>query len=348
MKKKIIIIIIALVLVVSGITCFFSPSLLACFSSAPQNIVLYGNVDNRQLNLEFLISERIARLIPEEGTFVRKDQLLGELETVRLENDIRAATAEVASRKAARDAAQARYDKAKNGSRPEDIAVARNASAAIEAKMKAAKSDYIRKNKLIKTDATSVLHQEAAEAEYFFLKSGLAAAKSYLDKLMAGDRSEDIAAAAAKLAQAKAELARSEAELAIRKQRLTDAKLYAPIDGIIRNRLLEPGELTGPHRPVLTLAQVTPKWIRVYLPETLLLKIKSGEKAKIHFDGATADFDGWVGFISPNAEFTPKNIETPELRTNLVYETRVFVNDPENKLKLGSPATVTFPGVTKK
>ena len=145
--------------------------------------------------------------------------------------------------------------------------------------------------------------------------------------------------------QAKANLARAEAELQILRQQLADTKLHAPCDGIIRNRLLEPGELASPQKPVLTLAVVSPKWVRVYLPETLLAKVKTGEKCRIRMDGMERDFSGWVGFVSPTAEFTPKNIETPELRTSLVYETRVFVDDPENQLKLGSPVTVVFPGI---
>ena len=100
--------------------------------------------------------------------------------------------------------------------------------------------------------------------------------------------------------------------------------------------------LAAPQIPVLSLAVVSPKWVRCYLSETELTRVKMGDQAKIHFDGADAPFDGWVGFISPNAEFTPKNIETAELRTNLVYEMRVYVNDPENRLKLGAPATVSF------
>lgn len=323
----------------------FRAELQAWISPREHGLVLYGNADDRQLELAFLISERIAELKPEEGTVVKKGDFLGSLETVRLKNDIAAAEAEVASGKAELEAAEALYEKSKNGSRAEDVAIARAGNAAIAAKIRAAEADYKRQTGLRTTEAVSAQTQEAAEAEYLFLKSGLDALRSYLNKLVAGERAEDIAAAKAKVGQARAGLARAEAELAIRKQRLTDAKLYAPCDGIIRNRLLEPGELAGPQNPVLTLAVVSPKWVRVYLPETLLTKIKSGDKAAVRFDGAEKTFDGWVGFISPSAEFTPKNIETPELRTNLVYEVRVFVDDPENNLKLGAPASVSFPGV---
>lgn len=346
MKKKLLTAMI-LLLIGAGVW-YFRADVKAWFIPSEHELVLYGNVDNRQLNLSFLISERIAELVPEEGSLIRKGDLIGSLETVRIKNDIAAAKANIASCKAAVEAARATYEKARNGSRLEDIAMARSGNAAISAKLRAAESDYKRQSILQRSDAVSVQVRETAEAEYYFLKAGLSAVKSYLDKLIAGERVEDIAMAKAKFEQAQAELSRAEAELVIQEQRLKDAKLYAPADGIIRNRLLEPGELASPQTAVFTMAVISPKWIRVYLRETDLTKVKSGDKAVVNFDGAEKEFEGWVGFISPSAEFTPKNIETPELRTSLVYEARVFVNDPENLLKLGAPATVTFPGVMVK
>lgn len=346
MKKKLLTVII-LLLIGAGIL-YFRSEIKAWFVPSEHELALYGNVDNRQLNLSFLISERIAELVPEEGSLIRKGDLIGSLETVRIENDIAAAKAEVASRKASVEASRAAYEKARNGSRPEDIEIARSGNAAISAKLRAAESDYKRQKNLLERNAVSEQTEETAEAEYLFLKAGLSAVKSYLDRLIVGERSEDIAAAKAKFEQAQAEQSRAEAELDIQEQRLKDAKLYAPVDGVIRNRLLEPGELVSPQTAVFTMAVISPKWIRVYLQETDLTKVKSGDKAIVNFDGADEVFEGWVGFISPSAEFTPKNIETPELRTSLVYEARVFVNDPQNLLKLGAPATVTFPGVMVK
>lgn len=336
------------VMLLAGAAWFFRAEITEWLEPSEQELVLYGNVDDRQLNLSFMISERIAELIPEEGTLVRQGELIGTLESIRIENDIAAVRADIAARKAAVAAAQAAYDKAVNGSRPEDIAMARGGNAAIEAKIRAAESDYNRQKTLLGSNAVSAQTAEVAEAEYLFLRGGLQAVQSYLAKLVAGERVEDIAAAKAKLEQAKAELLRAETELVIGEQRLADAKLYAPRDGIIRNRLLEPGELASPQTPVLSMAVVSPKWIRCYLQQSWLIKVKSGDKALLRFDGAERDFEGWIGFISPTAEFTPKNIETPELRTSLVYEIRVYVDDPENLLKLGAPATIIFPGVMVK
>ncbi len=346
MKKKLILLVILLAL--AGTAWWFRAEIRARLNPSDHELVLYGNVDDRRLKLSFMISERIAELLPEEGTVVKKGDLIGSLESVRIENDIVAVKADIAARRAAVAASQAAYDKAKNGSRPEDIAIAHGGHAAIQARIKASESDFRRQQALAKDKIVSAQTAELAEAEYFFYKGGLTAIQNYLAKVLAGERVEDIAAAAAKLDQAKAEQAKAEAELVIKEQTLKDTRLYAPCDGIIRNRLLEPGEMTNPQTAVFTLAVVSPKWIRCYLKESWLTKVKSGDKTIIRFDGAKSDFEGWIGFISPVAEFTPKNIETPELRTSLVYETRVFVNDPENVLKLGAPATVIFPGVMVK
>jgi HlyD family secretion protein len=110
---------------------------------------------------------------------------------------------------------------------------------------------------------------------------------------------------------------------------------------VIQNRNLEPGEMASLDRPVVTLALIDPKWVRAYVPEPDLGRIKLGMTAKILSDSfPDQTFDGWIGFISPVAEFTPKTVETEDLRTKLVYEVRVFVHDSKDLLRLGMPVTV--------
>jgi HlyD family secretion protein len=133
----------------------------------------------------------------------------------------------------------------------------------------------------------------------------------------------------------------NEAQLAFLRQQLADAELRAPLDAVVRSRLMEPGEMASPQRPVLSLAIVNPKWVRAYVSEPDLAKTRTGMRAHIAVDSFPGrQFDGWIGFVSPVAEFTPKNVETSELRTILLFEVRVFVNDPGNELPLGMPATV--------
>ena len=135
----------------------------------------------------------------------------------------------------------------------------------------------------------------------------------------------------------------AQAELALLQRQLQDAELIAPTDAVVRNRLMEPGEFATPQRPVLSLALTTPKWVRAYAPETALGHLRAGMPATVTIDSyPDAPLKGSIGFISSVAEFTPKTVQTEELRTSLVYEIRVFVEDPENRLRLGMPATVRF------
>lgn len=145
-------------------------------------------------------------------------------------------------------------------------------------------------------------------------------------------------------AVAKARLAVDGAQLDLLKTQLADAVLIAPTVATVRTRLLEPGDMASPQTPVLSLALTNPKWVRVYAEEVDLPLLHPGQHAWIRVDGLPSRrFSGWIGFISPQAEFTPKAVETPALRTSLVYEVRVFVQDPGDVLRLGMPATVTVP-----
>jgi HlyD family secretion protein len=155
---------------------------------------------------------------------------------------------------------------------------------------------------------------------------------------------QDYENAKAAMDSANAKVNASKAQLAILQQQLNDADLYAPTNATVRTRVLEPGEMASPQRPVLALAMTDPKWVRVYVVESDLGKLRPGMAATVSVDGfPNRPFQGWVGFISSMAEFTPKNIETAELRTSLVYEVRVFVKDPLDVMRLGMPATVHLP-----
>jgi HlyD family secretion protein len=128
------------------------------------------------------------------------------------------------------------------------------------------------------------------------------------------------------------------------RQELADAQLVAPIDGVVRTRIMEPGEMASPQKPVFSLALTDPKWIRAYVSEPDLGKVHPGMAATVAVDSFPQHpFDGWVGFVSPVAEFTPKTVQTEELRPSLVYEVRVFVKDASDVLRLGMPATVHLP-----
>ncbi len=127
-------------------------------------------------------------------------------------------------------------------------------------------------------------------------------------------------------------------------RQLDDTKVYAPVDGIVQNRILEPGDMAFPQTPVYTLARTRPLWARVYVEEPELGKVRQGMTALVTSDSFPGQsFVGYVGYISPSAEFTPKEVQTLHQRTILVYRTRVYLSCPTRKLRLGMPVTVTIP-----
>jgi HlyD family secretion protein len=296
------------------------------------HIVLQGNVDLRQIELPFSDSERIAEVLVEEGSTVKAGQVLARLDTRRILPRIAQAEARVAAQREA-------LRRLQNGARPEEVAQARAALAAAHAEAANATSQLQRLRSISdesKGRAISPQDLEAATATARMSEARAESSRKALELTVAGPRQEDID-------QAKAQLDAAEADLALLKRELADAELLAPTDGVIRNRLMEPGEMATPQRPVFALAITTPKWVRAYLSEAELGRVALDAPARITIDSAPdAPLEGKVGFLSSTAEFTPKTVQTEELRTSLVYEIRVFVEDPQDRLRLGMPATVTI------
>ena len=295
-----------------------------------QQLVLYGNVDLRQVDLAFNGNERIAAVLVQEGDVVHKGQTLARLDTSRLEPQFEAAKAQAAAQKAV-------VQRLRNGSRPEEIAQARANLASAKADAENAQVIYARAKGLFEKTSGTRQDVDNAKAAMDVANAKVEVNQKALDLAIAGPRAEDIA-------QAEAQLRSSEAQLALVRQQLADAELKAPVDAIIRSRLMEPGDMASPQRPVLSLAVMDPKWVRAYVSEPDLGRVRPGMPASVTVDGFPKQgFAGWIGFISPVAEFTPKTVQTEELRSSLVYEVRVFVKDPNDDLRLGMPATVTLP-----
>jgi HlyD family secretion protein len=149
-----------------------------------------------------------------------------------------------------------------------------------------------------------------------------------------GPRQEDIDAA-------RAAYEASVAAVALAQREYDDTKLYAPSDGVVEDRILEPGDMASPSAPVFTIALPSPLWVRAYVPESDLGHVRLGMMATVETDSYPGHvYHGWIGYLSPTAEFTPKTVETPELRTALVYQLRVYVCDAQGELRLGMPASV--------
>ena len=293
-------------------------------------LILYGNIDIREASLAFDNSEHIDTLLVQEGDRVKKGQLLATLHHTRTALAVDVAEAVVASR-------QASLSRLEAGSRPQEILKARADLAAAQARLDDAKASYKRTHDLYKRKVASQQEEDDARANLDTARALLRVAQETLKLSVEGPRQEDID-------EARAALKAEQAKLQLAQEVLKDASLYAPSDGVIRNRILEPGDMATPQTPVFTLAMVNPVWVRGYVPESSLGKISQGMTAEVTTDSFPGKkYQGWIGFISPTAEFTPKNVETPELRTRLVYQLRVYVCNPEDELRLGMPATITIP-----
>jgi len=291
---------------------------------------LYGNVDLRLVNLPFNNNERITAVLVEEGDRVKKGQVLARLDTSRLVPQVEQIEAEAAAQRAI-------VERFHNGNRPEEVAQARANLESARADAVNARQQHQRLVNLTKSSSSGAVSKQeldSAKATLDVADAKVADSQKSLELEVAGPRKEDIA-------QAEAQLRADEAQVALLRQELADAQLLAPCDAVVRSRLMEPGEMASPQKPVFSLAITDPKWIRAYVDEPDLGKVHPGMVATVTTDSfPNRPLDGWIGFISPVAEFTPKDVQTEELRTSLVYEIRVFVKDPGDELRLGMPATV--------
>ena len=290
---------------------------------------LFGNVDIRQVSLSFTQSERVTAVNVEEGDVVKAGQIIARLDDTVANLELAQANAQIAAQ-------EALVAKLQAGSRPQEITQAKAVVAQQQANVDIASARLKRLQSVdSKTQGKGVSQQDIDEArdQVVALQAALAQAKASLALVEEGPRKEDID-------QARAQLQVLASQRALLAEQVSRTVLLAPSDGEVRARLMEPGDLATPQRPVITLALTSPKWIRVYINETQLATTRVGEAVDVHVDGLNKTIKGTISFISSVAEFTPKNVQTEELRTSLVYEVRVRVDDADNTLKLGMPATV--------
>ncbi|WP_413742465.1 secretion protein HlyD [Sodalis sp. RH15] len=297
-----------------------------------QALTLYGNVDIRTVNLAFRVGGRLAQLAVDEGDSIRPGQVLATLDDGPYRNALQQAQANVAS-------AQAKLDLQLAGYRSEEIAQVRSQLAQQQAAYNYAESFFQRQQGAWAKRAISADQMDDALTARNQAKANLQAAKDKLQQYQTGNRPQEIASAQADAAQAQAALAQAALDVA-------DTVLLSPSAGTILTRAQESGSMLNAGGTVFTLSLTRPVWIRAYIDERYLDQAVPGSAVDISADGLPGKvYHGKIGFVSPTAEFTPKSVETPELRTDLVYRLRIIVTDADDRLRQGMPVTLRFPSI---
>ena len=295
--------------------------------AAKDLLTLYGNVDIRKVDLGFRVGGKISEIAFQEGDRVQSGQIIARLENTPYQDELNLALAQ-------QEQAAANLAKMEAGSRPQEIAQAEALVRERQATASNLEIEYRRLGALLKINAIARQLFDNVNAGLTEAKARLATAEEGLKLAREGFRTEDINAAQAALHAA-------EARSAGARTRLDDTLCKAPDTGIILTRVEEPGAIVGTGQTVLTLSLDTPVWIRAYIEEPDLGRIYPGMTAQVFTDSRPQQpFTGHVGYISPEAEFTPKTVQTKELRTRLVYQVRIIADNPDYGLRQGMPVTV--------
>jgi HlyD family secretion protein len=322
MKKRIVILVLLLAAGYGAYT--FWPR-----DAVGDGLTLYGNVDIREVQLGFRVGGRLEQMLFEEGDAVTAGTLLATLDSKPLQDGLALARAGVAG-------AEARLAVLRSGSRPQEIQQARAQVSEAAAALKNAEQEYTRQSELTGKGLSSQGLLDNALARRDEASARLAAARQALALAIEGPRAEDIVAAEAALAGAMAQRDQAATQLA-------DTRLVAPNNGVILSRVREPGAIVSAGMPVYTLSLTDTVYVRAYVDESNLGKVVPGAKLVVTTDSSGREYVGQVGFVSPRAEFTPKSVETPELRTDLVYRLRIVIENADDGLRQGMPVTVTLP-----
>lgn len=316
-----------LILLIIGLSAAAAAYLHFSSKTDEKGLFLSGNMEVTELRLGFKMAGRVVALDVDEGSMVRQGERLAALDGAELEYAVRQS-------RAALDEAREKLEENRAGYRSQEIEQAAANLRQTEAELTKLKKDFDRTEALNKTGVMPTSRYDAALSAY---QSALARKKEAAERLSLmreGVRREEIKAAGYRAAQAGA-------ALGVAEERLRDSVLNAPVPGLILRKDVELGETVSPGAPLFILGDMEDAWIRVYVKEDKLGLVKIGQKALITTDTFPGKaYEGVINFISSEAEFTPRNIQTREERVKLVFAIKVKVKNPNRELKPGMPADV--------
>jgi HlyD family secretion protein len=303
---------------------------LACTSRSDKNVITAsGTIEAIEVNVASKVAGQILALAVEEGSRVKPGDVLATIDHATADIQLRQAEAGVAL-------ARAQLVLLQNGARKEDIEQADAALRQAEANLKVAVDDAKRMRELLKSGSVTTKQRDDAEARLTIAEAQRKGAEEALNKVRRLARPEEIDAAEARLAQAQAA-----ADLLAKS--IADCTIVAPAGGIITHKAVEAGELVTPGATVVTLSELDSVYVMIYLAEKEIGRVRLGDQADVAIDAFPGRaFPGRITYISPEAEFTPKNVQTKEDRVKLVFGVKVEIENPEGLLKPGLPADATI------
>jgi len=299
--------------------------LVSCNGNNGDRIEASGNIEATNIIVSSQVSGKVIRILKDEGDNVNKGDtvLIIDPETYQLKFD---------EAVAAKELTQAQFNLVKKGAREEDIKQAEENLKQTQVSFDLAEQDKQRMENLYKSKSITKKQFDDAIANYEIAQAKLISAKENLQKVKNLSRPEEIK-------QSEANLNRVVANVNLLKKSLNDCYVTSPSSGFVTKKFIEQGETAGMMSSLFQIADLNTVELVIYVSETELGMVKLGQKANINVDTyPDKSFEGKVIYISPEAEFTPKNIQTQEERTKLVYAVKIKVDNPDFKLKDGMPA----------
>ena len=312
--------------------------LVACTPAPPSDrLRVSGNIEATEVHTAAEVSGRIVELRVDKGDRIEAGVVIARLDT---EDTM----LQIARTRADRATAVAQLRLLEAGSRAEDIRQARaqvDATAAdaeaVDAEVTAAQLDLDRFQALLTANAGSVKQRDDAQARVDTAKARQRAgqdrvrsAREALARLEAGTRPEEIQTARARVAAA-------DAQIAVLEKSERDAAVISPIAGIVTQKLVDAGEIVARGTPLVVITDLDHAWANLFVPEPMVPRVTIGQAATVLTDAGGPGLEGKVTFVSPRAEFTPRNVQTAEERSKLVYRIKVTVDNSAGVLKLGMP-----------
>lgn len=291
----------------------------------PNQVKVSGNIEVTSIGVGFKVAGHVTQRLVDEGDSVKKGQVIANLETSDLQLEVANANAQLL-------ATQATLALLTNGSRPQDLSVAQAAMRSAQADRQNAAVEYQRMRQLFAKGAISAQDRDRSQTAYETANARSDQASQQLSLVQEGPRREEIDLAAARVEQAKQ-------VLKLAQTRLAYAQITVPVDGVVLSKNIEVGEYVSPGTPVVSIGDLDHVWLKAYIAETDLGKVKLGQKVAVTTDTyPNKVYNGAIGFIASDAEFTPKSIQTAEERVKLVYRIKVTVENTARELKPGMPA----------